>query len=62
MAMLSNELLKEKWRIQKKFAHEARYNMRQMMDHTDSFVRKMLKDDFSVLKFAKVRKKIRKAV
>jgi len=53
MAMISNALLKEKWKVQKKMAREAQYSIRQLMDNTEKVVRKILKEEFGSLSFAK---------
>lgn len=52
--MISNELLEEKWRVQKELAKEANYDIKKMLDIIDLDIKKLEKLHNISLKYADI--------
>ena len=50
--MISNLLLKEKWKTQERLAREANYDIKTYLDNIDSIVKKMVNEKGVKLKYS----------
>ena len=53
--MTGNELLEEKWNVQKKMAKEANYNIKCMLDNAEKIVNEMIVEYGIIIKEANLK-------